>query len=572
MNKALRRSAAALALVVGVVAIIGCQPSKEEMERKLTNFIADYEAKVKPLEKEANVAYFEATISGKEEDYKRAGELQVKLSKIYADKEAFATLKEIKASGAVEDELLERQLTVLYNAYAGSQIDEEKLEKIIEAQTDLENRFATFRATIGGEEYTDNEIEEILKTSTDNARLETAWKASKAIGPTIVDQALELVKLRNEAARELGYDNHHAMSLTLDEQDPEEILALMNELDELTRDEFARAKKEIDARLAERYGVPEDELAPWHYQNRFFQEAPKIHDVDLDKYYKNEDIAALTNSYFDGVGLDIDDLLAKSDLYEKEGKYQHAYCTDIDRSGDVRVVCNIKPNYNWTNTTLHEFGHAVYDKYIDMDLPYSLRSPAHTFATEAVAMFFGRMAANAEWMAATGVLPESEKAAIAEASFETLRLEQLVFSRWAQVVYRFEKAMYENPDQDLNNLWWDLVEKYQMIERPEGRDDPDWVTKIHIALYPAYYHNYLLGELLASQFYFTVAERKLGVEEATAEDVLGLSYADDPTVGEFFRENVFAPGARYHWNDMIERATGEKLTAKYYAKQFVKGS
>jgi peptidyl-dipeptidase A len=29
------------------------------------------------------------------------------------------------------------------------------------------------------------------------------------------------------------------------------------------------------------------------------------------------------------------------------------------------------------------------------------------------------------------------------------------------------------------------------------------------------------------------------------------------------------PGARYKWNDMIERATGEKLTAKYYAKQFV---
>ncbi|MBD3411146.1 MAG: peptidase M3 [Ignavibacteriales bacterium] len=572
MNSIVRRSTAALALVVGVVAIIGCQPSKEEMESKLTNFIADYEAKVKPLEKEANVAYFEATISGKEEDYQRAGDLQVKLSKIYADKEAFAALKEIKESEAVEDELLKRQLEVLYNAYAGSQIEEEKLEKIIQAQTDLENRFSTFRATIDGKEFSDNQIEEILKTSTDNARLEAAWKASKAIGPTIVEQALELVKLRNEAARELGYDNHHAMSLTLDEQDPEEILALMDELDELTRDEFARAKKEIDARLAKRYGISEDELEPWHYQNRFFQEAPKIHDVDLDKYYKDEDIAALTDTYFDGVGLEIDDLLAKSDLYEKEGKYQHAYCTDIDRSGDVRVVCNIKPNYSWTNTTLHEFGHAVYDKYINMDLPYSLRSPAHTFTTEAVAMFFGRMAANAEWMAAMEVLPASEKAAIAEASFETLRLEQLVFSRWAQVVYRFEKAMYENPDQDLNKLWWDLVEKYQMIERPEGRDEPDWVTKIHIALYPAYYHNYLLGELLASQFYFTVAERKLDVEEATAEDVLGLSFANDETVGEFFRENVFAPGARYSWNEMIERATGEKLTAKYYAKQFVKGS
>ena len=34
-------------------------------------------------------------------------------------------------------------------------------------------------------------------------------------------------------------------------------------------------------------------------------------------------------------------------------------------------------------------------------------------------------------------------------------------------------------------------------------------------------------------------------------------------------EKVYAPGSKYFWNDMIERATGEKLTAKYYAKQFV---
>jgi peptidyl-dipeptidase A len=29
------------------------------------------------------------------------------------------------------------------------------------------------------------------------------------------------------------------------------------------------------------------------------------------------------------------------------------------------------------------------------------------------------------------------------------------------------------------------------------------------------------------------------------------------------------PGMRYEWNEMIEKATGEKLTAKYYASQVV---
>jgi hypothetical protein len=36
------------------------------------------------------------------------------------------------------------------------------------------------------------------------------------------------------------------------------------------------------------------------------------------------------------------------------------------------------------------------------------------------------------------------------------------------------------------------------------------------------------------------------------------------------RAKVFAPAAEYRWDDMIERAFGEPLTAKYYAGQFVR--
>jgi peptidyl-dipeptidase A len=119
--------------------------------------------------------------------------------------------------------------------------------------------------------------------------------------------------------------------------------------------------------------------------------------------------------------------------------------------------------------------------------------------------------------------------------------------------------MYENPDQDLNKLWWEMVEKYQMVKKPEGRNMPDWATKIHIALYPCYYHNYLLGELLASQIYSYL----------TTNITKNPSLVGDKAVGKYLQEKIFMPGAKYQWNEMIEKATGEKLTAKYYAKQFV---
>lgn len=377
---------------------------------------------------------------------------------------------------------------------------------------------------------------------------------------------MKLVKLRNEVARQLGFKNYHDMSLRLSEQDPAEIEKLFDELDNLTRDAFKKEKQLMDEVLAKRYKIKPEELMPWHYQNRFFQEAPKIYDVDVDKYYQDKDIVKLAKDYYASIGLPIDDIIARSDLYERENKNQHAFCINIDRDAkDIRILCNIKPNARWMETTLHENGHALYEKYLDEKLPWDLKTPAHIFTTEAIAMLFGRFATNPQWMLDMNCISQDEANKIKDEVRKTLRLQQLVFSRWSQVMFRFEKSMYENPDQDLNKLWWDLVEKYQLLKKPEGRNEPDWATKIHIATSPCYYHNYLLGELLASQLYNYIVTNVL--KGNPGQD---YSFYNKKEVGKYLIDNVFSPGAKYFWNDMIEKATGEKLTPKHYAEQFVK--
>lgn len=548
-----------------LMALAGCKnKSNENMEQKLSDFIKKHDSLTVTLSKEANLAYWNAAITGKDEDYAKAEAFSVKLTGIYADSAAFTTLKMIKESDEVKDEMLKRQLTVLYNSYLSSQVDTSKLNAVIKLQTIIEKKFSNFRTEIKGKKLSDNDVENILKTSKNSNELKEVWLAQKTIGSLVNEDIIKIVKMRNEIAKELGFDNYHTMSLQLSEQDPVEIERIFNELDSLTREAFASLKSEMDENFAKKYKISKSELMPWHHQNRFFQEAPKLYAVDLDKYYAGQNIEKLTSDYFKGIGLPIDDMLKNSNLYELPGKNQHAFCTDIDNEGDVRVLCNIKPNQQWTGTMLHEFGHASYDKFIDRNLPYCLREPAHTFTTEAVAMFFGRLSSNPEWLKTMVGISDAEKVKIAEDCFKTLRLEQLVFSRWAQVMYRFEKAMYANPDQDLNKLWWELVEKYQLMKKPEGRNSPDWATKIHIATFPCYYHNYLLGELLASQFSYYITEKVLEQNDMHAQ-----SFTVNPEIGKFFIENVFKPGKKLYWNDMIEKATGEKLTAKYYAKQFI---
>src|SRR5262249_43537505 len=153
-------------------------------------------------------------------------------------------------------------------------------------------------------------------------------------------------------------------------------------------------------------------------------------------------------------------------------------------------------------------GHAVYSTNTDnipKTLPYAIRAEAHILTTEGIAMMFERLANRAAFLDRMGVKVADPKAFDRDAA-TALRYRLLIFSRWCQVMLRFEKGMYEKPDQDLNKLWWDLVEKYQGLKRPVGRDEPDFASKVHVVVAPVYYHNYMMGELFASQVHHAIAK------------------------------------------------------------------
>jgi peptidyl-dipeptidase A len=533
----------------------------EDPEAAARAFIAKHEATVKPLEKTAGLAWWNANVTGNDEDFKAKEEAQNKLDAALSDRARFAEVKRLREA-EIRDPLLRRQIEVLYLLHLEKQVDAELLKQMVAKANSIEQAFNIFRAQVGGEKMTDSQVRKVLKESRDSAQRRTVWDASKKVGANVEKDLRELVGLRNQAARQLGFSDFHVMMLHLNEQDQKQVERLFDELDALTREPFQRAKAEIDKRLAQRYGIGEQDLRPWHYQDPFFQESPAVFDADLDAVYKDVDVLKLCREYYAGIGLPIEDVIQRSDLYEKPGKSPHAFCTDIDREGDVRVLANIVPNHYWMGTMLHELGHAVYSsKFIPMSMPYVLRSQAHILTTEGVAMLFERAANSADWLKAMGVtVPEPDK--FNETGARMLRNRLLIFSRWCQVMFRFEKAMYAAPDQDLNKLWWDLVERYQMVRRPEGRNSPDYASKIHVVSAPAYYHNYMMGELFASQVQHTIAREVLRTEPSKA------LFVGKPAVGDYMKKRVFGPGASLPWNELTRFATGEELNPKAFAADF----
>jgi peptidyl-dipeptidase A len=97
------------------------------------------------------------------------------------------------------------------------------------------------------------------------------------------------------------------------------------------------------------------------------------------------------------------------------------------------------------------------------------------------------------------------------------------------------------------------VERLQLINRPPERDDPDWAAKIHVAIAPVYYHNYVLGHLTAAQ-----------LRNHLEKQIVGGSFFTSELAGRYLLEAVFGQGARENWERTVLRATGEELNPAYF--------
>ncbi len=511
--------------------------------------------RLRPLHLAASLAWWESNTSATEENERRRLDAERALSDALADAGLFHEIETARSNGA--DGLLRRQLDLLHSTLVPQQVPEALRHRIIELEVAVEARFAQHRGEVRGRQVDDNEIKRILRTSDDVAERREAWEASKTIGAAVADDVRELARLRNEAARSLGYRDWFALKIATSEMDESKLFETLDECDRLTADGFARWKAATDEALAERFGCKVEELRPWHYEDPFFQEVPTAGGIDLGDVFEGKDVVALARETFAGIGVDATPILDRSDLFSRSGKSQHAFCIDIDREGDVRVLANVEPDRYWADTMLHELGHGAYDVAIDPALPWLLRD-VHLTVTEGIAILMGRLVQETEWLVRVAGLDEREADELDARLRAAQAAELLVFTRWVLVMTNFERALYGDPEQDLSRTWWSLVELYQLLTPPDGRDMPDWASKLHVACAPVYYHTYLYGNLVASQL------------RAMLDQVAG-GLVGRPEAGSLLTERVFRLGQSVRWDRLLEQATGEPLTPAHAARFIERG-
>ncbi len=440
-----------------------------------------------------------------------------------------------------------RVAEVLYRSLLGYQGDKELSLRLLQKDIELQQLYSQFRAEVRGERKSRNDLEDLLETTGRSAEAEEVWRASFGIGAQSAPLAREAARLRNRRARSLGFESHYELSLFEQEIEPTHLRSLMAELEQGTRGIAAQVREEVAAQRRIQFTLPKDAaLSFFHYGERFFQHLPASGPT-LDDVFAGRDLVPLAQSFFSSMGFDVDPVLERSDLYEREGKNQHAFCTHIDRGTDVRVLCNLRSNQRWMGTLLHELGHAVYMQGIDQSLPFALRD-GHIANHESISTLMESHLTDPNWLRdAAGFADER---LIREVERRQL-MDLVVFTRFALVMVEFERRFYADPEADLGATWWRLVEEIQGLPAPREPRPDDWAVKDHIATAPVYYHNYLLG-------YMTMAQLRRHLEGIAGHPGLYGSEA----AGARLKTAWFAPGISARWDDLVAQVTGSPLGAQ----------
>ncbi|NIV03313.1 peptidase, partial [Candidatus Saccharibacteria bacterium] len=163
---------------------------------------------------------------------------------------------------------------ILYEAANNPQTVPELVKKRIKAENEQNTKLYGYDFKIEGKSVTTNEIDSILKASSELEQRLDAWQTSKAVGKVLKDGLTQLQNLRNKTVQALGYSDYFSYQVSDFGMETPDMLAIcrrfVKEIWPLYRQLHTYARYE----LAKKYGIDEvPDYLPAHWlPNRWGQD------------------------------------------------------------------------------------------------------------------------------------------------------------------------------------------------------------------------------------------------------------------------------------------------------------
>jgi len=487
--------------------------------------------------------------------------------------ENLATTRQFLKELAPEDnDELKKTLLIFQRTFESYQMspDAKPLrEEVTQKESDLEMKRNTLKTG-----YTCPETNEFVPASSvalrqmiRNQEVEgkrkAAYEGIRTIGEFICGNGwLEIVKLRNQMAHKLGYDDFYDYKVTQAEGfNKKTLFGILDDLERKTRPIMEKAIATLKAEKGE------DAFLPWNMTYKLAGDITK----KQDPYFPFEKAVLRYAQCYANMKIEYKGATLNLDLLDREKKYSNGFChwpqvawQDPEKKEWIPSMANFTslaiPNSVGSGkvalaTLMHEAGHAAHFANITQPSPLFAqeRAPMSVAYAENQSMFLDSLVDDADWRAKYALNRDGEPIPfelIEEQIKETYPYDIFALRNMLVVPY-FEKALYELSEEQMG----DKVFILKLADEIEtnicgGLMGRPVLSVPHIMSDEAscYYHGYVLAEMAVHQTMHYFLE-KYGF------------LTDNPAIGPELTKSYWQCGNSELFLDIVQKLTGKPLTS-----------
>ena len=476
-----------------------------------------------------------------------------------------------------------RALNILKNGFVmPPPLDDDLAGEMASIMTELEAMYGNGTHCFSEDECYDLEaFENIIDNSRDADELLKAWSGWREIGKPMKEKYLRMVDIGNKGAQDLGFEGLSDLWFSQYDMPASEFSETVDKVYEDLKPLYEGLQCHVRAELNEYYGdeiVPNEGSIPAHILgNMWAQSWQNVYDlvykeeslgkpIDItqviaDKNLTEIDMVKISENFFLSLGFDpLPDTFYERSLFVKpvdRAVVCHASAWDIDPANqDLRIKMCIEKNEEDFSTIHHELGHIFYYQAYK-DQPVVFQRGANDGFHEAVGDLL-TLSITPNYLEQIGFATETEANLAKENEVAFLMkkaLDSVVATPWTLMLDKWRMAVFngELADDELNDYWWELREKYQGVRSPNERplDAFDPGAKYHVPGNTPY-TRYYLARILQYQFHESLC-KTMGFDGPLHE----CSIYGNELAGEKLR-TMLAFGQSEPWQDALESMIGTR--------------
>jgi peptidyl-dipeptidase A len=421
-----------------------------------------------------------------------------------------------------------------------------------------------------------NDLSRIMATSTNPDELLDAWVGWHKISVPMREKYARFVKLSNQGAKELGFQDTGAMWRSNYDMTPEQFSAELERLWRQVEPFYVSLHTYVRKQLIKKYGKAAerpDGLIPAHLLgNMWAQEWGNIYPLvapanggqgyDLTQLLKQHSVNELGmvhygENFFTSLGFaPLPKTFWERSLFVKPQDRDvvcHASAWDVDSKDDLRLKMCIEVRDEDFVTIHHELGHNFYQRAYK-DLPPLFEDSANDGFHEAVGDTIA-LSVTPEYLKEVGLLDTVPPESADTGYLLRQAMDKIAFLPFGLLIdkWRWEVFSGQVTPEQYNKAWWDLKKKYQGVAPPVERSEADFDpgAKYHIASNTPY-ARYFLARILQFQFHRALCEAA-----GQKGPLHRCSIYRNKAAGERLNK-MLSMGKNRPWPDALEAISGQR--------------